>query len=78
LGFIETEIYDILTQRRPITPEIGTATRLAALCIAAESMQLNERPLAATLREVAAGITLLERRTSGRSEPMEAIVLAVA
>jgi hypothetical protein len=53
-----------------------TAIRLASLCLAAES-DLQDKGTGASLREVAAGITLLGLRATGRAPVTETIVPAV-
>lgn len=59
------------------TPYADTATaiRLAALCLAdvRKANQLGE-----TFREIAAGVTLLERRATGQAIPTETIMLAIS
>lgn len=64
----------ILARQQPLTPAAAAAIRVAALCLAVETedVELGER-----FREIAAGITLLQRRASGDTLATEAIVLAV-
>jgi NACHT domain len=62
----------------PVTAEWATAVRLGALCLAVETEVQGARELGNLLREVAAGVTLLERRHSGQSEPTESILLATS
>lgn len=64
----------VFTWQRTLTPADATAIRLAALCLAAEA---DDARLAALFREIAAGVTLLERRTDGRAPLTETIVLAI-
>jgi energy-coupling factor transporter ATP-binding protein EcfA2 len=53
--------------------------RLPALCIAGEvppDAQIEPSPLREWMREMPAGVTLLERRANGQTRPTEAIMLA--
>jgi hypothetical protein len=54
----------------------ATTTRMAALCLAVHADTLNQHELGEAFREVAAGITLLERRVSGDVPAPEIIFLA--
>ncbi|WP_240197026.1 NACHT domain-containing protein [Nonomuraea lactucae] len=63
-------------ERRCPRRETATAVRLAALCLAAEADAHAGGSLSRTFHEIAAGVTLLERRATGQSPPTETIVLA--
>ena len=68
-----TPVFD--RQQKP-TPDIATPIRLAALCLAAEADVLDERQLGEEFRNIAVGVTLLERRTNGDNPVTEMILLA--
>lgn len=68
----------VFTRRRPLTADTATAIRLAALCLSAEVTDPQEERLRTTFRELAAGVTLLQRRASGAATPTETIILATA
>jgi hypothetical protein len=61
--------------QRTLTPADATAIRLAALCLAVDCD--DDEHLGALLREIAAGVTLLERRTGGRAALTKTIALAI-
>ncbi len=67
----------IFTRQQPLTVDNATAIRLAALCLAAEADAREANQLGDTFREIAAGVTLLERRATGQAVPTETIMLAV-
>jgi hypothetical protein len=67
----------IFTRRQPLTTDTATAIRLAALCLAAEADASEANQLGDTFREIAAGVTLLERRATGKAVPTETIMLAI-
>lgn len=54
----------------------ATAIRVASLCLAAECRGFADHGLVAAFQEVAAGITLVQRRASGVEHGTETIVLA--
>ena len=66
----------VFDRREQLTSGRATSMRLAALCLAAEADAQDQRPLGDAFREIAAGITLLERRTSGDGPASETIFLA--
>ena len=66
----------VFDQREQLTSGRATSMRLAALCLAAEADAQDQRPLGDAFREIAAGVTLLERRTSGDDPAPEMIFLA--
>ena len=66
----------VFVRREQLTPSGATSVRLAALCLAAEADAQDQRQLGDAFREIAAGITLLERRTSGDDPAPETILLA--
>jgi hypothetical protein len=67
----------VFTQQQPLTADIATTIRLAALCLAAEADARKAHQLGNTFREIAAGVTLLERRATGQAVPTETIMLAI-
>lgn len=67
----------VFTWQRPLAPSHATAIRMAALCLAVEIGPVIPE-LAETLADIAAGVTLLQRRTDGRAQLTETIVLAVS
>jgi NACHT domain len=67
----------ILARRQPVTAPIASACRITALCLAAEADCCKASNLSDTFRQIAAGITWLERRHNGDEPPSEIIVLAL-
>lgn len=67
----------IFNRQQPLTTDTATAIRLAALCLAAEADVRKANQLGDTFRELAAGVTLLERRATGQAAPTETIMLAI-
>jgi hypothetical protein len=65
-----------IPRQQPLTTDTATAIRLAALCLAAEADAREANQLGDTFREIAAGVTLLERRVTGQAVPTETIMLA--
>ncbi|MGH3801048.1 MAG: hypothetical protein ACRDTD_13090, partial [Pseudonocardiaceae bacterium] len=63
--------------QQPLTTETATTIRLTALCLAAEADAREASQLGDTFREIAAGVTLLQRRAAGQAVPTETIMLAV-
>jgi RecA/RadA recombinase len=61
---------------RPV-PGKAPAIRIAALCLAAEADVMKLKEIGDMFRQVAAGITLLERRMAGERQAFEVIMLAV-
>jgi hypothetical protein len=55
----------------------AAASRLAALCLASEADGMDRTDIGDLFRQVAAGITLLERRAAGQWPAFEVIMLAV-
>lgn len=74
---LEAIAVPIFTWQRTPTPADATAIRLAALCLAVEAEAEDDDRLGARFRQIAAGVTLLERRTDGRAPLTETIVLAI-
>lgn len=68
----------VATREKPITSESASTIRIIALCLAAEADLHEATALDRNLREIVAGITLLERRSTGQSLPTETIVLAIS
>ncbi|HEX4705954.1 MAG TPA: NACHT domain-containing protein [Pseudonocardiaceae bacterium] len=67
----------VFTWQRPLTPEDATAIRMGALCLAAAAGQEGEVEAGELYRGIAAGVTLLERRTDGRAPLAETIMLTI-
>ena len=67
----------IFTRQQPLTADTATAIRLAALCLAGEADAHAASELGNTFREIAAGVTLLQRRSTGQAVPTETIMLTV-
>jgi hypothetical protein len=66
----------VFDRQEQLTRSSATAIRLAALCLAVEADVANQGKSAEELRTLAAGITFLERRTSGDDPATETIILA--
>ncbi|WP_410626482.1 NACHT domain-containing protein [Amycolatopsis sp. cmx-8-4] len=75
---LELEARPVFARERPLTSNSATALRLAALCLAAEMRAHDQAELGAAFHEIAAGVTLLQRRAAGQAPPAERIVLALA
>ena len=58
------------------TPDKAAAIRIAALCLAAETEAIRHQDIGDKFRRIAAGITLLERRSTGELQAAEVIMLA--
>jgi hypothetical protein len=67
----------VFERQQPLNPDVVTAIRLAVLSLAAEADSLGPHELGDTFREIAAGVTLLERRASGDHPATEMILLAI-
>jgi hypothetical protein len=78
---LEASALPIFDRRKRLSPDDATAIRLAALCIAAEIPEQDkfhdEVDLQGLLREIAIGVTLLQRRQSGQVRPVEAILVSL-
>jgi hypothetical protein len=74
---LEEAAEPVLDRRRRLTTATATSLRLAALCLTGEAEALRDTRLQNAFREIAAGITLLERRASGAEPATEMILLAV-
>jgi energy-coupling factor transporter ATP-binding protein EcfA2 len=74
---LEETALPVVTRQVPMTPDTATALRLAALGLATEADVRDAKELGDTFREIAAGVTLLERRSTGDARVTETIVLAV-
>lgn len=68
----------IFNGQQRLTMDTATAIRLAALCLAAEADVRHTNQLGDLFREIAAGVTLLERRATGQAALTETIMLAIA
>ena len=66
----------VFRRQQRATPDIAIGIRLAALCLAREAVGRGRADVVALLREVAAGITWLERRHGGEDPAPEVIFLA--
>ena len=67
----------VFARAQRIATEQATATRLAALCLAAEADGIERKDIGDMFRQVAAGITLLQHRATGPHSATEVIMLAV-
>jgi hypothetical protein len=67
----------VFTRQQPLTKDTATTVRLAALCLTAEADARKANQLGDTFREIAAGVTFLERRATGKAVPTETIMLAI-
>jgi hypothetical protein len=89
---LRSEAGDRFTREMPTTPQVSTSVRLSALLLAGELNEVNKptswqytgptmsRPqsrAAKLFRDVAAGITWLERRHNGLEPARETIMLAI-
>lgn len=68
----------LFTRRERLTAGAATTLRLVTLCLAAEADTRGANEPAVAFPELAAGITLLERRSNGEPPPAETIILATA
>jgi hypothetical protein len=68
----------VANRREPVTAENAGTIRILALCLAAEADVHGARALGDELREIVAGVTLLERRATGHAAPSETIILATS
>jgi hypothetical protein len=66
----------ILSRKQPLTASHATTIRLTALCLATEADILDQHDASHAFREIAAGITLLERRITGTDPAPDIIILA--
>jgi hypothetical protein len=72
---LEQAASSIVTEQHPMTANTATTIRLAALSLAAEA-DAKDEGLGVPFREIAAGITLLERQTMGLAPLAETMLLA--
>ncbi|HYQ68945.1 NACHT domain-containing protein [Actinophytocola sp.] len=68
----------IVARATPVTTSLATAIRTTALSLAADAGCAGADRLSDRYREIAAGITLMERRGDGRSRPTETLILAIS
>ncbi len=73
---IEKVAVPVFRREQPLSSELATAIRLSALCLTAEQFPPKASNIRPLLHRIAAGITLLEQRASGRNVPSETIILA--
>jgi hypothetical protein len=66
----------VLERQTQLTSRDTTSMRLTSLCMAGEADARDQRHLGDAFREIAAGITLLERRISREDPAPETILLA--
>jgi hypothetical protein len=71
---IATPVFD--RSERP-TEEKSTAIRITALCLAGEADRMGDTDIGSKFRQMAAGITWLEQRYTGKVPATEAVLLAV-
>ncbi|MEV6523905.1 NACHT domain-containing protein [Longispora sp. NPDC051575] len=83
---LEATSAPVFAWHTPVTPDLATRIRAAALCLAGEALaQAGIRrdlrtaldQVAGWFLDIAAGVTLLEQRASGPARPTEGILLAV-
>jgi hypothetical protein len=67
----------IFIRQHSFTSDTATALRITALCLAVEADTRGAHPVGNTFREIAAGVTLLERRLNHQTLPTETILLAI-
>jgi hypothetical protein len=67
----------VFAHRERAAARTAAAIRLAALCLAGEMDALEHRDVGDQFRDVAAGITWLEQRASGKLPATEVLMLAV-
>jgi hypothetical protein len=72
-----SDVKDAIDGKISLASQAAAKCRLATVCTAAEASLLRNDDLAILLCDVAAGITVLERRADPRSRLPEGIVLAV-
>ncbi|MDN3351493.1 NACHT domain-containing protein [Actinomadura sp. DC4] len=68
---------NVFSRRVKLTAERGTAIRVAALCLAVEADLVAGEDIGDMFRQVAAGVTWLQRRYRGEDLPSETIVMAM-
>lgn len=73
---LEDNAVRVFDRTRPLTADLATRTRLAAMCLAAEADAHGGDPIGDTFRGIASGITLMEQRVTGRVAARETIILA--
>jgi hypothetical protein len=66
----------IFNRQKQLTLADATSIRLAVLCLAAEADEIHQSRIAEDLREIAAGVTFIERRVNGQDPATETIILA--
>ncbi|MEV3938644.1 NACHT domain-containing protein [Glycomyces sp. NPDC049804] len=69
-----SEAEPVLTRARPIANENFAKIRIPSLMLAAEAVDLGFHEDAENFRQLAAGVTLLEKRAKGKA-PLETIIL---
>jgi hypothetical protein len=67
-----TECRSVFRRTKPLTADLAAELRIAAMCLALEADETDSE----IFRRIAAGVSLLERRTDGRIPATETIVLA--
>jgi hypothetical protein len=67
-----------VTRIIPMTADLATSLRVSALCLAAELDHAEVESIGDRYRELAAGITLLERRVNGQTPAAETMILAIS
>jgi hypothetical protein len=65
----------VFNRQEHLTPVLATSIRLAALCLAVEADDRDQRELGEDFRKIAAGVTLIERRANGDDPATEMIIL---
>jgi hypothetical protein len=67
----------VFDRRRPLSADLATRIRLASLCLASEADAHGRDQVGAAFRDIAAGITLMERRATQQAPAGETITLAL-
>lgn len=75
---LEQRSRPMFRRERELTPQLASAIRLSALCLASERIPLKSGITGELFREIAASVTLLEQRKNGEAVPTETILLAPA
>jgi hypothetical protein len=77
-GRLEEIALPVVTRREPIMADTASAIRIAALCLAVEADKGGSILAGDAYRQIAAGITLMERRANGDAPVTETIMLATS
>jgi len=75
--WLEGTAVPIFDRQQPLDAGTAVTIRLAAICLAGEARSTSN-PVGLQFRQIAAGITLLERRLTSQTPPVEIIFMALA